>query len=147
MNDEKDAGCVKDETVYKMKKYVMCISCMEIIIALGLLAYGSATYFGVDKAVEVGEYDTKLKLDSNAFLGPLILVTGLIGMIIGGTGLAAAKKGGIWACIYVIGSLIIALICLIIGGIILGGETAAQFKEVVCDNVYNGKKGSDIARE
>jgi len=68
-------------------------------------------------------------------------------MIIGGTGLAASKKGGCWACVYVIGSLVVALICLIIGGVILGGETAAQFKEMVCDNVYDGKKGSEIAQE
>jgi len=57
MADEKDAGCVKDETVYKMKRYVACISCLEIVVALGLLAYGSAVYFGVDKEVEVGDYD------------------------------------------------------------------------------------------
>ena len=49
------------------------------------------------------------------------MITGLIGMLIGVLGLFAAKKKGIFACIYVLGSLLIAIVCLIIGGIILGG--------------------------
>jgi len=95
----------------------------------------------VDQEVEAGDYDTNLKIEKNTFLGPLILVTGLIGMVIGVLGLFAAKRKGCWACIYVIGSLFVALICLIIGGIILSGDTASQFKEFVCGRAFKGKTG------
>lgn len=145
--EKQDEGCVKDQTVERMMSIVLYISILEILVSLILLAYGSAVYFGIDKKIEAGDYDTKLKVEPNKFLGPLILVTGLIGMTIGGTGVMAAKRKGCWACIYVIGSLLIALICLIIGGVVLGGETAAEFKEMVCDRAYGGKKGSDIAQD
>lgn len=80
-------------------------------------------------------------------MGPVIVITGLIGMIIGILGLFAAKKKGIFACIYVLGSLLIAIICLMIGGIILGGQTAAEFKEYVCDRAFDGKLGSELAKD
>lgn len=80
-------------------------------------------------------------------MGPLILVTGLIGMTIGILGLFAAKKKGCFACIYVIGSLLLALICLVIGGIILSGDTAAEFRNFVCNRAFEGKLGKQFASE
>ena len=119
-----------------MQNVVLAISVLEIVASLGLLIYGSATYFGVDQKFDAGEYNTNLKIEQNQFLGPLILVTGLIGMIIGILGLFAAKKKGCFACVYVIGSLLLALICLIIGGIILNGDTASEFKNFVCGRAF-----------
>lgn len=125
----------------------MGISVVEVLISLGLIIYGSLTYFGVDEKVKAGEYKTNMKIEKQAFLGPLIVVTGLIGMTIGGIGLCAAKKKGIYACIYVIGSLFIAVICLLIGGVILGGQTANEFKEYVCDRAFDGKIGKDVSKD
>ena len=92
MEDKKAEGCVKDQTVEKMQKFVLCFACTEIIISLVFLIWGAATYIGVDEKVKAGEYDTNLKIESNKFLGPLIIVAGLIGMIAGGAGLMAAKR-------------------------------------------------------
>lgn len=143
MEERNAEGCVKNQTVEKMQKFVLCFACTEIVLSLVFLIYGAATFIGVDQKVEAGEYDTNLKLEPNKFLGPLIIVAGLIGMIAGGTGLMAAKKQGLWACAFVVISLLIAIVCLVVGGVILGGNTVAQFKEQVCDRVDGGKKGSE----
>ena len=127
-----------------MEKIVYCVSVLEIVLSLIFLIYGAASYLGLDESIEYGEYKTNLKVDQNGFLGPLIIVVGLIGMIVGVSGYKAVKNKGLWACIYVLLSLVIALVCLIIGGVILGGDTAAAFKEKVCDRVYSGEKGSDV---
>lgn len=143
MADEKEDGCVKDQTVDKMQNVVYCISALEIIMSIAFLAYGAMSYLGVDdKKLEVGEYSTNLKLEKNTFLGPLIIVCGLFGFVLGIFGLLAAKFKGCWACPFVIGSLLVAIIALIVGGAIFGGETASQFKEFVCDRAFAGKTGS-----
>ena len=63
MADERQDGCVKDQTVNRMQNIVLFISVGEILVSLGLLVYGALTFIGVDEEIEAGDYNTNLKID------------------------------------------------------------------------------------
>jgi len=115
-------GCIKDDMKHKCSKIVLFISIGLFIIACALLGYASASYGGMEK-IGAGEYQTPFKFESDSVAFAMCMVGGIFSLILSILGCATVKlKNPLVTGPFVICTFIVAIICMIGGGVVMSGD-------------------------
>lgn len=145
-----EANCYSDRQKLYCKKFITGIGALAIIVGLIFCTYGYLSIRGttLDPATD---YVTEFKIDANAAIAGASLVCGVLAILVGLLGLAAARfMNPLVTVPFGALSFIIAIFAFVCAGAVLAGpETTLSFYKDICltdFESFGGQTGVDYMK-